>query len=48
MVFYLIRFLMVSYFLGGNMITLEQTKEYTEKLFSTMWVKWIHEGSKPT
>lgn len=29
------------------MINLEQAKEYTQKLFSTNWVQWVYEGTKP-
>lgn len=28
-------------------MNLKQAKEYTNKLFSTNWVKWVHEGTKP-
>ena len=26
---------------------LQQAKNYTTKLFSMNWVKWVHEGSTP-
>lgn len=28
-------------------MNLQQANKYTKKLFSTNWVQWIHEGSKP-
>ena len=28
-------------------MNLQQANDYTRKLFSTNWVKWVHEGSKP-
>ena len=28
-------------------MNLQQANEYSKKLFSTQWVKWVHEGSKP-
>ncbi len=28
-------------------MNLQQANEYTNKLFSTNWVQWVHEGSKP-
>ena len=28
-------------------MNLKQANDYTNKLFSTNWVKWIHKGSKP-
>ena len=28
-------------------MNLQQANEYTRKLFNTVWVKWIHEGTKP-
>ena len=29
------------------MINLQKEKEYTRKLFSANWIKWVHEGTKP-
>ncbi len=28
-------------------MNLQQANEYTKKLFTTKWVKWMHEGTKP-
>lgn len=28
-------------------MNLQQANNYTKKLFSTKWVKWVHEGTKP-
>lgn len=28
-------------------MNLQDANEYAEKLFSTKWVKWVHEGTKP-
>ena len=27
-------------------MNLQEARNYTKKLFSTNWVKWVHEGSK--
>lgn len=32
---------------GGNMTNLQQANEYTKKIFSTKWLQWVHEGTKP-
>jgi hypothetical protein len=29
------------------MINLQKASEYSKRLFSNDWVKWVHEGSKP-
>lgn len=28
-------------------MNLQQANEYTKRLFSTNWVKWVHEGTNP-
>ena len=38
---------MLRFFQGGNMFELEKAKEYTNKLMSVSWVKWVHEGRNP-
>lgn len=29
------------------MTNLQQANEYTKKIFSTKWLQWVHEGTKP-